>query len=216
VRYASASSLAIAAADAPAAEAVSYLDFIRAKAVRAPEVGLSIDVGEIHPALKPHCRDIVAWAIAGGRRAIFASFGLHKTIMQLELQRLVRASAGGLQLQIAPLNVILEATFAEDAARLGGETCFVQSDAAIDAAIARGFVGQYITNYESVREGKIDPRRFHPAQAIRLVERDRVAGVIVRHRRDDQGRIIIEEGKAVRETLRGRVEVRWVREIVGR
>lgn len=33
----------------------------------------------------PHQRDIVHWAISGGRRAIFASFGLGKTMMQLEI-----------------------------------------------------------------------------------------------------------------------------------
>ena len=31
----------------------------------------------------PHQQDIINWCIEGGRRAIFASFGLGKTVMQL-------------------------------------------------------------------------------------------------------------------------------------
>jgi hypothetical protein len=157
-----------------AAEQLPYLDFVRAKKAVARDVGLTIQPGTIHEALKPMSRDIVAWAIGGGRRAIFASFGLHKTIAQLELQRLVREALGGFQLQIAPLNVILEGTFDEDAARLGVDMCFVQSDADIDRATARGFVGQFITNYESVREGKIGAERFN---AVSLDEADCLRGM---------------------------------------
>ncbi|MBN8806004.1 MAG: hypothetical protein J0H81_13160, partial [Sphingopyxis terrae] len=61
----------------------------------AADVGLILPPDLIHPALKPHCRDIVEWAARGGRRAIFADFGLHKTIMQLELLRRVRIMEGG-------------------------------------------------------------------------------------------------------------------------
>jgi hypothetical protein len=160
--------------DSAEAEPMAYLDFVKAKIARAVDEGLPVAANNIHPALKPFNRDIVAWAIAGGRRAIFARFGLHKTIMQLELGRLVRRQLDGMQLQIAPLNVILEGTFAEDAARIGVELLFVQSDAEIEAAIARGFVGQYITNYESVREGKIGAERWN---CVALDEADCLRGM---------------------------------------
>lgn len=160
--------------------APSYLDFVAAKAVQAPELGLAVDASDLHPALKPHCRDIVLWAARGGRRAIFADFGLHKTIMQLELLRLVGRFIGGLQLQIAPLNVILEGTFAEDAARIGVVTVFVKSDAEIEAALLIPLAHDdlapriFITNYESVRDGKIDVTRFN---AVSLDEADCLRGM---------------------------------------
>jgi hypothetical protein len=46
---------------------------------------------ELHPWLKPHAALAVRWMLAGGRRAVFASFGLHKTSMQLEACRLALA-----------------------------------------------------------------------------------------------------------------------------
>ena len=40
--------------------------------------------------LKPHERaDLVCWAVHGGRRAVFAAFGLGKTMIQLETIRLI-------------------------------------------------------------------------------------------------------------------------------
>ena len=48
-----------------------YLQFLRSKIVTAPESGFRVSPEEIHPALKPHQRDAVVWAQAGGRRALF-------------------------------------------------------------------------------------------------------------------------------------------------
>jgi DNA modification methylase len=150
-------------ASAVSAEPLPYLDFVRAKIIALPPLGFEISPDDVHPALKPHNRDMVVWGVRGGRRAFFANFGLHKTITQLEVLRQVRNRAGGLQLQVAPLNVILEGTFEEDAARLGVETLFVRTTAEVQAAGARGWVGQFVTNYESVREGKIDLSLFNGA-----------------------------------------------------
>ncbi|RUV84348.1 hypothetical protein EOA51_22265, partial [Mesorhizobium sp. M1A.F.Ca.IN.020.32.1.1] len=72
----------------------AYLDFLRAKMKVAEATGFEVDDADINPDLAPHCRAIVRWAIAGGRRAIFAAFGLHKTSIQLELMRLIGAHVG--------------------------------------------------------------------------------------------------------------------------
>lgn len=56
----------------------SYDSFLRSKIKIAPESGFDITDGEINKALKPHQRDAVKWAIKGGRRAVFAAFGLGK------------------------------------------------------------------------------------------------------------------------------------------
>ena len=47
-----------------------------------------------HEHFKPHQADIVKWAVRGGRRAIFAAFGLGKTLMQIETLRLTLDAHG--------------------------------------------------------------------------------------------------------------------------
>jgi hypothetical protein len=74
----------------PSAGPQSYLDFIRAKAVSAPELGLPCDVADVHPLLHRHQPVLVKWLVEGGRRALFANFGLGKTFIQLEAMRLVK------------------------------------------------------------------------------------------------------------------------------
>ena len=68
---------------------MNYLEFIRSKIEQAPVSGFDIDTGELHHVLLPHQRDIVKWLVKGGRRALFASFGLGKTIMELEYCRII-------------------------------------------------------------------------------------------------------------------------------
>jgi hypothetical protein len=130
-----------------------YRAFLAAKAQLAPVSGISIDPGRVHPVLKPHQRAAVLWAARGGRRALFEAFGLGKTLQQLEIERLILAEhGGGRGLIVCPLGVRQE--FARDAALLGIETTFIRSH----REAARN--GVYLTNYESVRDGKLDPRDF--------------------------------------------------------
>src|ERR1019366_6014888 len=129
-----------------------YLAFLRAKMCLAKRSGFDIDDSEINPILKPHQRDIVRWAIAGGCRGIFAKFGLGKTVMALEICRIILAHKGGRGLIIMPLGVRGE--FIRDATMLGIKIKFIKTDAEIDGD------GLYMTNYESVRERKINPTGF--------------------------------------------------------
>ena len=55
--------------------------------------GFEVAIDEVNPRLFPHQREIVHWAVEGGRRAIFASFGLGKSGVQLEIVNLVMASS---------------------------------------------------------------------------------------------------------------------------
>lgn len=130
-----------------------YQAFIAAKACTPPAVGFDIDEREIHPLLKPHQRAIVRWMVAGGRRACFAAFGLGKSIIQLEAVRLTQARAGGMGLIVAPLGVRQE--FVRDAAMLGLTIRFIRRiEEATDPE------GLYLTNYETIRDGKLDPSAF--------------------------------------------------------
>jgi hypothetical protein len=114
--------------------------------------GFTVDPAQVNPILKPHQRDIVCWAVHGGRRAIFAAFGLGKSVMQLEALRLILQQTGGRALIVCPLGVRQE--FRRDAAMLGIETTFVRHTEQVTGD------GIYLTNYESIRDGRLDPALF--------------------------------------------------------
>lgn len=134
-------------------EHADYLDFLRQKIKLASFAGFEVADAEINPILKPHQRKIVQWAVQGGNRAIFASFGLGKSVMQIEVTRLVQKHAGGKVLIVCPLGVRQE--FKRDGAMLGVHFEFIRRpEEMID--------GQdfYLTNYESIRDGRLDPNLF--------------------------------------------------------
>src|SRR5690606_25279881 len=136
----------------------TYEQFLREKVKLAAFTGFDVDPAEINPALKPHTRDIVRWMVKGGNRAVFASFGLHKTATQLEALRLIGAHKPGLRLQVLPLGVRQE-FFREARERFQGDFAvdlrFIRSDSEIGDERTI-----YLTNYESVREGKVTPSLF--------------------------------------------------------
>lgn len=126
---------------------VDYQRFLEAKTPLPADQGVAVDPGDVHPMLFQHQRAIVEWAVRGGRRAIFAAFGLGKSVMQLETLRLVTPDAER-ALIICPLGV--RAEFHHDAELLGIDVRFVRRSADVDGP------GIYITNYESVRDAKLD------------------------------------------------------------
>lgn len=133
---------------------MNYKDFLANKVKLAPHAGFSVDPSEIHSILLPHQRDAVRWACAGGRRALFEAFGLGKSVQQIEILRLCKKHANGHALIVVPLGVRQE--FKRDAAMLGVETRFIRTNAEVDI----DFNGIYLTNYESVRDDKLDPSLF--------------------------------------------------------
>ena len=139
-------------------KALTYAQFLACKIDVAPLVGLDVQASQLSPALKYHQRDSVLWALRGGRRALFEAFGLGKTVMQLEWARIVAEMTGGQVLIVAPLNVRRE--FYDDATHILHQQppIYVKTQDEADAIKAR--VPVVITNYERVRDGDIDPRRF--------------------------------------------------------
>ena len=133
---------------------MTYLDFLRTKIEVAPVSGFEVEDSEIHPALKPHQRDAVKWALHGGRRALFESFGLGKTVQELEFCRQVLRHEGGSALIVLPLGVRQE--FKHDAAEILG----MEEPKYITRMTEAGANGVYMTNYERVRDGDIDPKQF--------------------------------------------------------
>lgn len=143
------------------AEREAYQAFLRDKIKLAPFTGFDVPLEQVNPALKPHTRDIARWMVKGGRRACFARFGLHKTATQLEVLRLIGQLKPCLRLQVAPLGVRGE-FFREVEQRFKGDfgmqLRFIRSDSEVDDERT-----VYLTNYESVREGKITPGLFGAA-----------------------------------------------------
>lgn len=135
---------------------MNYEEFLHNKVRLAPSAGFEIDDSMINPALKPHNRIMVKWMVEGGRRACFAAFGLHKTVTQLEVIRLTLLNTGGRGLIIMPLSVVQE--FQNDAVNLLG---WNEAPKFIRRVEEAGETGIYLTNYESVRDGKLDPRLFN-------------------------------------------------------
>lgn len=116
----------------------SYAEFLARKHERARPHGPVVDVADIHPFLHEWQRRVVAWAVQGGRVAIWADTGLGKTVMQVEWARLV--APGGRVLIVAPLAVCAQTV--QEARRVDVDVTYVRSDA--DAAGP----GVWITNYE--------------------------------------------------------------------
>lgn len=143
----------------------AYRRFIRDKVLLSEDFGFEIEDSEIHPSLKPHQRVAVRWGVRGGRRALFESFGLGKTRQQIEIVRLILTRAPGRGLIVAPLGVRQE--FENEARELGVEITFVRNDSEVAGD------GIYLTNYESVRDGKLSPKHFVVAS---LDECDVLAG----------------------------------------
>ena len=154
-----------------------YAAFLNAKIPVAEVAGfpISLDVVPTHltdgRSIKDHQRHIVAWAVRGGRRALFEAFGLGKSIQQLLICNIILGQIEAARIAaeedavpimgliVAPLGVRRE--FLHDAALLGIPLHFVQSNAEIDEIGDE--CGLFLTNFESVREGKIDASRFSVA-----------------------------------------------------
>ena len=101
-----------------------------------------IDTSEPNPNLFEFQKDIVRWALAKGRAAIFADCGLGKTLMQLEWAEQIRRRTGGNVLIAAPLAV--SAQTKQEGVKFGIKVniCASQQDVCSDTV--------NITNYETI------------------------------------------------------------------
>lgn len=132
-----------------------YRQFLEAKVAAAPTFGFGLSNVTVSDRLLPHQAVIVPWMVEGGRRALFARFGLGKTVMQLEAVRICAEHENDRGLIVLPLGVRQE--FRRDAVEVLGWSEPPRFIRSIDEADATGV---YLTNYETVRDGKIDPRHF--------------------------------------------------------
>lgn len=137
-------------------EETKYMEFLKSKMAIAKDTGFEVSPEDLNSALLPHQKDIVSWAISGGRRAIFAKFGLGKTVMEVEFCKQVIDHEGGKALIILPLGVKQE--FTRDAVDILGYDAPQYVRTMQEVKDASGDI--LITNYERVRDGDIDVRYF--------------------------------------------------------
>lgn len=154
---------------------MTYLDFLEKKIPLARFDGYEVECGDINPLLRPHQAACVKWAVKGGNRALFEAFGLGKSSQQIETVRLTRRECGGKALIVCPLGVRQE--FRRDGLLHGEQWEASANDLGLDIAdIRRNFGVEfrfirrteeiedehdfYLTNYESIRDGRLDPRQF--------------------------------------------------------
>lgn len=138
---------------------MQYIEFLKSKMAISHNSGFTIEESELTPSLYPHVKDSVRWAVQGGCRAIFSSFGMQKTVTQLEIIRIILKREGGKGLIVCPKRVVTEfLTQAEQ--HLNMKVTYVRCMA--DVAICPDDI--MITNYERVRDGengvRIDPSYF--------------------------------------------------------
>lgn len=162
----------------------AYQAFLRSKVVMADSIGFDIDDEDINPILKLFQRACIRWAVRMGRAALFESFGLGKTLQQIEIVRLIleqllgATGENGMGLIVIPLGVRQE--FLRDAIMLatGDHPAITDEQRAElkrwqagrpDRIPTLKFIrrieecdgpGIYLTNYETVRDGKLDPQHF--------------------------------------------------------
>lgn len=133
-----------------------YQKFLKGKVVVAEKFGIDTTQLSYTEKLFQHQKDIVNWALEGGRRAIFASFGLGKSFMQLEIAKQLINKFNKPFLIVCPLGVSGE--FKRDNEKLATN---IKLDYITDTDSIGELQAQiYLTNYERVRKGDIDASLF--------------------------------------------------------
>lgn len=123
---------------------MQYIDFIKSKATTAIHTdSIRVTSDQLNLRLYAFQKDIVRWALAKGRAAIFADCGLGKTAMQLEWGSKVCQERGGSVLILAPLAVSTQ-TVAEGL-KFGIPVKLCESGADVAPGIN-------ITNYEKLEK----------------------------------------------------------------
>ena len=136
-----------------------YIDFLRQKMAISSQVGFAVKESDLTPTLYPHVKDTVRGAVQGGCRAIFSSFGMQKTVTQLEICRVITGKKGGKALIVCPKRVVVE-FITQAKQHLNMEIQYVRTMQEVKDCNTDTMV----SNYERVRDGedgvRIDPNFF--------------------------------------------------------
>lgn len=123
---------------------MNYKAFILSKAITTEAHGIDVPADALNSMLFEYQRDIVRWALAKGKAAIFADCGLGKTAMQLEWADQIRKRTGGKVLVLAPLAVSEQTKREGEKFGIDVKICSERKDVTTDAV--------NITNYEKLEK----------------------------------------------------------------
>lgn len=121
---------------------LTYQDFLNKKEYVLESTGFTVDQSELNQGLFPYQKDIVRWALAKGKAAVFSDCGTGKTAIQLAWADEICRRTGGTVLILAPLAVAEQTR--REGLKFGIDSYVVESqDEVVDGAIN-------ITNYEKL------------------------------------------------------------------
>ena len=127
---------------------MDYKEFIESKSIQVTATGIEVDKTELNKMLFEFQKDIVRWALAKGKAAIFADCGDGKTAMQLEWAEKIRTRTGGKVIIIAPLAVSQQTEREGRKFGIKVNICESMNDVTADAV--------NITNYEKLQKFNAD------------------------------------------------------------
>lgn len=121
---------------------VSYQDFLKQKTFVLESMGFDVNQEDLNPKLFQFQKDIVRWALAKGRAAVFTDCGTGKSAIQLEwAKKICELIQGGDVLIVAPLAVVDQTRREGIKFNVDVHVCASQSDVR---------PGVNITNYEKL------------------------------------------------------------------
>lgn len=137
---------------------MEYQEFLESKIMDVSNTGF--DYKDFHKNTFEHQKDVCRWALNGGRRAVFCSFGLGKTIIQLEIATAVINHTNKPFLIGLPLGVLGE--FKDDAKNiLGLEIHYVTDQEDMGHCQSYYPTPQiFVSNYDRIREAYFDMSYF--------------------------------------------------------
>lgn len=140
---------------------MTYQEFLESKIELATDSGFVIEPEKVNKILKPHQRDAVMWALKGGRRALFESFGLGKTVQELEFCHLAAEHEKGRALIVLPLGVKQE--FTRDAVEILGyeRPIYCRTMDEVKASKTRNVSMIWISKWKENIQRKKKPRLMH-------------------------------------------------------
>lgn len=133
---------------------MKYEEFLKNKVIISEDYGF--EPNWIPEIAKDHQKDICSWTLRGGRRAIFASFGLGKTFMQLINAVNCIKETGKPFLIACPLGVMGEFKRDNEKLNTGFEIEYIKDTDTISEYSKK----IYLTNYERIRKGDIKADKF--------------------------------------------------------
>lgn len=132
---------------------MDYAQFLASKRLEIKPAGFEVSHAEINPLAFGYQRDIIQWSLRKGRAGVFPQTGTGKTLIQLEIARLVRNHTNRHFLILAPLAVSRQTLM--EAKKFGIDVpvkvCVSQSD--VDACEQPTIC---ITNYEKLHKFDIN------------------------------------------------------------